>query len=99
MRTLAIAALATVLGTAAMAQTTPSTTDAPGAAGQKPQTDPKQSSPGATGAMQNESSGVATSPQEVRKQQEGSGPSGKKTTSPGTVGATPGDDPAQPKPK
>jgi hypothetical protein len=99
MRVFAIATVAALMTTAAFAQTTPSTADAPGASGQNPQADPKHSSPGATGAMQNESSGVATSPQDVRKQQEGTGPSGKKTTSPGTVGATPGDDPSQPKPK
>lgn len=99
MRISAAIALALLMSGNAIAQTTPFTTDAPAAAGQKPQSDPKHTSPGSTGAMQNESSGVATSPQEVRKQQEGTGPSGKKTTSPGTVGATPGDDPSQPKPK
>ncbi|MDR4305031.1 hypothetical protein IHQ68_00110 [Chelatococcus sambhunathii] len=99
MRIPAAIALSLLISGSAIAQTTPSTTDAPAAAGQKPQSDPKQTSPGATGAMQNEAAGVATSPQEVRKQQEGTGPSGKNTTSPGTVGATPGDDPAQPKPK
>ncbi|RXF74359.1 hypothetical protein [Hansschlegelia zhihuaiae] len=52
----------------AMAQTTPSTSDKPGAAGQNSTTDPKQTSPGATGAMQNEAGGVATSPQDVQKQ-------------------------------
>jgi hypothetical protein len=99
MRILPAVALAALMGGGAIAQTTPSITDAPGSAGRTPETDPKQTSPGATGAMQNESRGLATSPQDVRKQQEGVGPSGNKTTSPGTVGATPGDDPAQPKPK
>ncbi len=99
MRIPAAFALSLLISGSAFAQTTPSTTDAPATAGQKPQSDPKHTSPGATGAMQNESSGVATSPQDVRKQQEGTGPSGKKTTSPGTVGASPGADSSQPKPK
>lgn len=61
------AALAMMTGVA-VAQTTPSTTDKPGASGTGSTTDPKQSSPGATGAMQNETGGVATSPQDVQKQ-------------------------------
>ena len=84
---------------AAYAQTTPSTSEPPAAAGQKPETDAKQSSPGATGAMQNEVGGVATSPQDVKRQSEAAGPSGKKTTSPGTVGAAPGSDAPVPQPK
>lgn len=99
MRILAAATLAVLMSGSAFAQTTPSTTDQPGASGQQPQADPKQSSPGATGAMQNESKSIATSPQEVREQNKATGPAGKENTSPGTVGATPGDDPAQPKPK
>jgi hypothetical protein len=100
MRILILAAsiLALTAG-AATAQSTPSTTDAPAAAGQQPQTDPKHTSPGATGAMGSEAGSVATSPQEVQKQSESAGESGKGATSPGTVGATPGSDPAQPKPK
>jgi hypothetical protein len=86
-------------GGSALAQTVPSTTDGPAPSGQQPKTDKKQSSPGATGAMQNTVKGVATSPQEVREQSKGSGTSGKGATSPGTVGATPSDDPAEPKPK
>ncbi|MDR4307638.1 hypothetical protein IHQ68_13520 [Chelatococcus sambhunathii] len=64
---IAASALALMSGVA-MAQTAPSSADKPGAAGQQPTTDPKQTSPGATGAMQNESGGVATSPQDVQKQ-------------------------------
>ena len=56
--------------------------------------DPKQSSPGATGAMGNVSAnGVATDPQGVRQQQGGAA-----NASPGTVGASPGTiAPAKPK--
>ncbi|MFC7052186.1 hypothetical protein ACFQI3_05725 [Hansschlegelia quercus] len=94
------ALLAVLLSTgAAFAQTTPSTVDPPAAAGKDPQSDPKQTSPGATGAMQHTAPTIATSPQEVREQNKGTGDAGKGATSPGTVGATPGDDPAQPKPK
>lgn len=64
---IAASALALMSGVA-MAQTAPSSADQPGAAGQQPTTDPKQTSPGATGAMQNEAGGVATSPQDVQKQ-------------------------------
>ncbi|MET0314209.1 MAG: hypothetical protein ABW275_07440 [Hansschlegelia sp.] len=42
---------------------------------------------------------IATSPQEVREQNKAVGDAGKGTTSPGTVGATPSDDSAQPKQK
>ena len=50
--------------------------------------DPKQQSPGSTGAMQNApANGVATDPQQVQAQQ---GNSSK--ASPGTVGAAPGAD-------
>ena len=50
------------------------------------QTDPKQSSPGATGAMGNVTSdGVATDPGGVAAQQ-----GGTSKASPGTVGAAPG---------
>lgn len=52
------------------------------------QDDPKQNSPGATGAMQNSNAnGVATDPGGVQAQQ---GDSAK--ASPGTVGAAPGAD-------
>lgn len=48
--------------------------------------DPKQTSPGTTGAMGNVSAnGVATDPQGVRQQQ-----GGTTKASPGTVGASPG---------
>jgi Spy/CpxP family protein refolding chaperone len=86
-------------GGSALAQTALSTTDGPAPSGQQPKTDEKQSSPGTTGAMQNTVKGVATSPQEVREQSKGSGTSGKGAISPGTVGATPSDDSAQPKQK
>lgn len=69
MRTLLAAASIVALTTSgAMAQTTPSTTDKPAPSGQSNSADPKQSSPGATGAMQNEAGSVATSPQDVQKQ-------------------------------
>jgi hypothetical protein len=69
MRTLlAAASILAISASGAMAQTTPSTTDKPGPSGQSNTTDPKQSSPGATGAMQNEAGSVATSPQDVQKQ-------------------------------
>ena len=109
MRILAAATIAVLMTGSAWAQTTPSTTDAAAPAGKDAATDPKQSSPGATGgAMQNQSSGVATSPQDVQQQQQGKGTAaapmpgtdlgtaGDKT-SPGTVGASPGDDPSKPK--
>jgi hypothetical protein len=86
-------------GALAQTQTAPSTVDKPGPSGQDPQTDPKHSSPGATGAMQNTAPGVATSPQDVQAQQKGTGDAGKGTTSPGTVGAAPGGDAPQPKSK
>jgi hypothetical protein len=98
-RILAGAVAIALISGSAIAQTTPSTTEPPAASGMDPQADPKQSSPGATGAMQNKSSGVATSPQEVQEQSKGTGEAAKGSTSPGTVGATPGNDPAQPKPK
>jgi hypothetical protein len=97
---LAASILALASGGAIAQTTAPSSADKPGAAGQSPTTDPKQTSPGTTGAMNNAVGGVATSPQDVREQQKGATPSGKgDTNSPGTVGATPGDDPAQPKQK
>ena len=56
--------------------------------------DPKQTSPGTTGAMGNVSAnGVATDPQGVRQQQ-----GGTTKASPGTVGASPGTTPP-PQPK
>lgn len=67
-RILAIGTAFALMTGAAIAQTTPSTTDKPAPSGAAGTTDPKQSSPGATGAMQNETGGVATSPQEVQKQ-------------------------------
>ena len=52
------------------------------------QSDPKQQSPGSTGAMQNApANGVATDPQQVQAQQ-----GDKSKASPGTVGAAPGAD-------
>jgi hypothetical protein len=69
MRNIVLAAsMIALMSGAAVAQTTPSTTDKPAAAGQQPTSDPKQTSPGATGAMQNSTGGVATSPQDVQKQ-------------------------------
>lgn len=50
--------------------------------------DPKQQSPGSTGAMQNApANGVATDPQQVQSQQ-----GDKSKSSPSTVGAAPGAD-------
>lgn len=74
---LAAASILIVSAGCAMAQTTPSTADKPAPSGQSNTTDPKQSSPGATGAMQNEAGSVATSPQEVEKQGGGGGVAGK----------------------
>ena len=99
MKTLLISAALLGASSIAMAQNAPSTVDQPGVSGHSKTTDPKQSSPGATGAMNNAASGVATSPQDVQKQSNPTGAAGKGTTSPGTVGASPGDDPAKPKPK
>lgn len=60
-------ASALILSTgAAFAQSEKSDQDKPAASGQSHQTD--KMSPGTTGAMQNSSSGVATSPQDVQKQ-------------------------------
>jgi hypothetical protein len=57
--------------------------------------DPKQQSPGATGAMQNSTApGVATDPNAVKAQQ---GDTSK--SSPGTVGAAPGADAPSQKPQ
>lgn len=50
----------------ALAQTDKSTQDKPAASGQGHQTD--KMAPGTTGAMQNSTGGVATSPQDVQKQ-------------------------------
>ena len=56
--------------------------------------DPKQSSPGATGAMNNSNAnGVATDPQGVQAQ------SGNTKASPGTVGAAPAADTPSQNPK
>jgi hypothetical protein len=77
--------LALVAGPA-LAQSTPSTTDKPAASGQGEKSE--KMSPGTTGAMQNSTGGVATSPQDVQKQGTGatapttegdSGKAGKKT--------------------
>lgn len=67
MRTL-IGAAAVVAMTSglAFAQTDKSTQDKPAASGQGQQTD--KMAPGTTGAMQNSTGGVATSPQDVQKQ-------------------------------
>ena len=76
MRALTAATIGLLITGSAFAQqpTTPSTVDPAAPAGQQPKADPKQSSPGATGAMQNQvGSGVATSPQDVQRQQEGKG--------------------------
>jgi hypothetical protein len=100
MRILAVAALVTLMSGGAFAQTAPSTADAPAPSGQNPTSDPKQSSPGATGAMENSAGSVATSPQEVREQSKGgAAETDKGKGSPKTIGATPGADAAQPQPK
>jgi hypothetical protein len=62
------ASILSLAASGAVAQTAPSSADKPGAAGRNSTTDPKQTSPGTTGAMQNEAGGVATSPQDVQKQ-------------------------------
>lgn len=61
----------------AFAQNAPSSTDKPAASGQDHKTE--KMSPGTTGAMQNSTGGVATSPQEVQKQ-------GTGATAPGAQG-------------
>lgn len=67
MRSLLVAASVVVLSSGlAFAQTDKSTQDKPAASGQGRQSD--KMSPGTTGAMQNSSGGVATSPQDVQKQ-------------------------------
>ncbi|GBD47205.1 hypothetical protein [Methylopila sp. Yamaguchi] len=84
--------------------TTPSTTDK--GATSAPNDPSKTTSPKTTGAMNNTSGGVATSPQDVQRQQEGkdtAAQGGEKRPgatsvdpskhSPGTVGATPGQQP------
>lgn len=63
---LAAASILAMASGAAMAQTTPSTTDKPAASGQGEKSE--KMSPGTTGAMQNEAGSVATSPQDVQKQ-------------------------------
>ncbi|MFC3695790.1 hypothetical protein [Chenggangzhangella methanolivorans] len=90
---------------AAIAQTAPSTSDGPAPSGSQKTTDPKQSSPGATGAMSNEASPLATSPQDVKQQQEGKGTAAMPkarddnapgaSSAPGAVGAAPGSDASQ----
>lgn len=61
------AAIVLIASGSAFAQTdSKSTTDKPAASGQGQQTD--KMSPGTTGAMQNQSGGAATSPQDVQKQ-------------------------------
>lgn len=59
------AALAVAAGPA-FAQTSPSSADKPAASGQGEKSE--KMSPGTTGAMQNSTGGVATSPQDVQKQ-------------------------------
>lgn len=59
---LAATAVLAMMSGAAIAQTTPSTTDKPA------DTKGEKMSPGTTGAMQNEAGAVATSPQDVQKQ-------------------------------
>lgn len=88
---LAIGTAMALMTGAAVAQTTPSTTDKPAPAGANSTTDPKQTSPGTTGAMNNAADGVATSPQQVQKQ-------GGAATAPGHQGAAGGGDGAD-KPK
>ena len=104
---LAAAFSALALG-AAQAQdkpTTPSTMDKGSTSA--PNDPSKTTSPGTTGAMNNTAGGVATSPQDVQRQQEGkdtAAQGGEKRPgvmgadpskhSPGTVGATPGQEPA-----
>lgn len=68
MRKILIAAsILAIASGAAVAQDSSSKADKPGAAGQQPTTDSKQTSPGTTGAMQ-PPAGVATNPQDVEKQ-------------------------------
>lgn len=67
-RLIAATAVLALMTGSALAQTTPSNADKPAPSGQNQTTDPKQSSPGATGAMNNAAGGVATSPQDVQKQ-------------------------------
>ena len=80
------ASVLTLVAGPALAQSTPSTTDKPAASGQGEKSE--KMSPGTTGAMQNSTGGVATSPQDVQKQGTGatapttegdSGKAGKKT--------------------
>ena len=60
------ASMLTLAATSAFAQSGTSSQDKPAASGQGHQTD--KMSPGTTGAMQNQSGAVATSPQDVEKQ-------------------------------
>ena len=67
MKSLILAASVVALSSGiAFAQSDKSTQDKPAASGQGQQTD--KMSPGTTGAMQNSTGGVATSPQDVQKQ-------------------------------
>lgn len=67
MRKILIAASALAIAAGpAFAQTAPSSADKPAASGQGEKSE--KMSPGTTGAMQNSTGGVATSPQDVQKQ-------------------------------
>ncbi|PZQ17030.1 MAG: hypothetical protein DI565_06500 [Ancylobacter novellus] len=67
MRKILLAASIVALASApAMAQTAPSSADKPASSGAHDKTE--KMSPGTTGAMQNSTGGVATSPQDVQKQ-------------------------------
>lgn len=65
-RTLIVASVLALATSMAAAQSDKSDQDKPAASGQGHQTD--KMSPGTTGAMQNSTGGVATSPQDVQKQ-------------------------------
>lgn len=87
-KTILIASIVALAAGPALAQTPPSSTaDKPAASGEAGKTE--KMSPGTTGAMQNSTGGVATSPQDVQKQGTGatapsaSGDSGKAETKTG----------------
>ncbi|MFD1331079.1 hypothetical protein ACFQ4O_03615 [Methylopila musalis] len=107
MKRLAVLSMAAALALAPAAafaqspQSTPSTVDKP--------SEPGKASPGTTGAMDKAVGGAATSPQDVKRQNEGMAPAaegGYKThesptpdvtkPSPGTVGGAPGANPPKP---
>ncbi|GBD49612.1 hypothetical protein METY_2825 [Methylopila sp. Yamaguchi] len=99
MRPYALGVMVGLATSPALAQNTNSSIDPPAPSGMERKADPKQSSPKETGAMQNESAGVATDPDQVRAQSKGGVDAGRGQTSPGTVGATPGSDEPRPEKK